>query len=284
MSLAATGRAIVFRLGADLAVTNREAEYGQLLRAARDLGYRIVTVAELWDRREAARGERLLAIRHDVDIRNAAGNAMFLRVELAHGAKATSYFRRWTTAAHAAHIERLHAAGFEVGYHFEEAATVAKELGLTTREAVLEQRERIRDRFAANCAEFRQRWSPEMRSVSSHGDWVNRRLGFVNNEFLDAELRERCGLDFEAYDEPLMAAADVYVSDVAAPPRAGRTATAWATRCETAARPSTSLPTSASGTATRSRRRRRTSTASSTIWRFGGEPAPDVPATAAPGT
>lgn len=218
MSLAATGRAIVFRLGADLAVTNREAEYGQLLRAARDLGYRIVTVAELWDRREAARGERLLAIRHDVDIRNAAGNAMFLRVELAHGAKATSYFRRWTTAAHAAHIERLHAAGFEVGYHFEEAATVAKELGLTTREAVLEQRERIRDRFAANCAEFRQRWSPEMRSVSSHGDWVNRRLGFVNNEFLDAELRERCGLDFEAYDEPLMAVADVYVSDVAAPP------------------------------------------------------------------
>ncbi len=206
------------RLWADVAITSRANEYGELLARSNELGYRLVSMTQFDQLRRSGGLEqdgRYLAIRHDVDIGDVRGNEAFHRLEVLHGAHATYYFRLRTAHVHAGFIARLRRDGFEVGYHFEEAATIAKRLGLRNRAEVLTRGEEIIGAFRANVASFRSRWNPDLASVASHGDWINRRLGVVNNEFVGPGLLDELGLAFEAYQADLHAAFDVYVSDVA---------------------------------------------------------------------
>ena len=164
------------------------------------------------------RPARILALRHDIDVVDVAGNEAFLAAETAVGATATYYLRLATAPAHAGFVGRLHDAGFEVGYHYEEAATLAKRIRARDRAAVDAQRAAVEAAFRGNVDRFRARYAPDLRSVASHGDWMNRALGFRNNEFVTPELLTACGLDFEAYDASVLGRADAYVSDVATPP------------------------------------------------------------------
>jgi hypothetical protein len=204
--------------------SDRAGEYARLLRAGLDAGYEFVSLAEFAARTRTSVEERprLVALRHDVDIADVQGNRAFHQLELAAGARSTYYFR-WTTArAHERLIDRLVADGFEVGYHYEEAATVAKRRGLTSEASVEAHRDEIADLMRWRTAEFRRRWNPALASASSHGDWINRRLGFSNDQLVDADLLADCGIAFEAYGDAILGRADVYVSDVAPCPAAWR--------------------------------------------------------------
>lgn len=219
MSAVETVRAVILRIRASYGRTDRLAEYARLLASARDAGYEGVSLAEFHARSAGGTGgERLLALRHDVDIDDVAGDEAFYAAERAVGARSTFYFRRSTAPAHASLIARLLASGFEVGYHYEEAATIAKRHHLHDRAAVIDHRAEVARHFRRNCDAFRKRWSPDLVSAASHGDWINRRLGFANHEFLSDQLMADCGLRFEAYGADLLGRADVYLSDVAAPP------------------------------------------------------------------
>jgi hypothetical protein len=212
-------RAIAARVAVDLRPGNRGAEYEALLRQAESAGYAITGIEDLQSRLAAGKPtDRVLAIRHDVDIPNVAGNEMFFEVEKRLGARATYYFRLSTAGSHARFIPRLLDSGFDVGYHFEEAATVAKQHRLQTREEVLSRRAEISAAFRSNCASIRASWGPNLRSAAAHGDWINRRLRFVNQELIDATDIAAAGLAFEAYDPAFLDAVGVYVSDVASPP------------------------------------------------------------------
>jgi len=217
MNMIAATSTAVGRFRDDYLGRNRRAEYAALLWNAREAGYELVTLADFYRRPRPRDGStsRLLALRHDVDIRDVAGNETFWAVERAMGARSTFYFRRSTVHAHRAVIRRLLRDGFEVGYHFEEAAALAKQRGLKHRSEVFSQRDAIQDAFHRNCTAFRHRWNQDLVSAASHGDWINRRLGFNNHELLSPQLLADCGLLFEAYGEDIMSLADVYVSDVA---------------------------------------------------------------------
>ncbi len=211
--------AIAARLVADLKPMNRGAEYESVLRSALDAGYEVIGLEEYQSRiNRGILNRPTLAIRHDVDIGNVAGDEMFLAIERRLGVSATYYFRLSTARSHARFIDRLHKAEFEVGYHFEEPATLAKRDRLQSRDAVFAHRAEIASRFLENCAAIRASWGPALRSASSHGDWVNRRLGFTNEELIDEALLAEANLEFEAYDPQLLEASEVYVSDVATPP------------------------------------------------------------------
>ena len=212
---------LVARLKADVVPSNRTVEYAGLLRQALDAGYAISNLRDFNAAREgidSGSAQLRLVLRHDVDITNVAGNELFFAVEQAAGVTSTFYFRRSTVASHRGLIRRLRDTGNEVGYHFEEGATLAKELRLRRREDVLAHRGDIVERFLANCAQFRRDWNPELVSVSSHGDWVNTRLGFINNEFVDRDVLQAAQLSFEAYDTRLMESVECYISDVAERP------------------------------------------------------------------
>ena len=209
------------RIRADYGGRDRAAEYRSLLEGARDAGFDLVSLATF----RAAVGDaaaaperRILGLRHDIDIADVAGNEAFLAAERAVGASATYYLRLATAPAHASFMGRLRDAGFEVGYHYEEAATLAKRIRARDRAAVEAERPAIEAAFQQNVSRFRARFAPDLRSVASHGDWKNRALGFRNSEFVTPELLAACGLDFEAYDGSVLGRADAYVSDVAAPP------------------------------------------------------------------
>ena len=220
MTVGQSARTALLRARARYGGRDRMAEYAALLTAARDEGYEIVPLRELHERLQAGTltDRRVLALRHDVDISDVAGNEGFWSIERSLGVRSTFYFRLSTVEAHRRLIPALLGAGFEVGYHFEEGAAIAKRLGLAHRSMILERRDEVEGLFERNCRTFRDRWSRDLASVASHGDWVNRRLGFANHELVSAALLASCGIRFEAYDHVLMNASDVYVSDVARPP------------------------------------------------------------------
>ncbi len=250
MGIASSVTALAGQVRRRYRTTDRVAEYARVLRTARDAGFDLVSLAEL-DARCAAADElaadepaagapgagapgagtpgagtpgadrgRIIALRHDVDIPDPAGNAAFHAAELEVGARSTFYFRRSTVGAHATLIRRLLDDGFEVGYHYEEGATIAKRHALANRAAVEARREEVAELLQANCEAFRERWNPGLVSIASHGDWMNRRLGFANHELVTPELLDRCGLRFEAYGDRILGRVDLYVSDVATPPEA----------------------------------------------------------------
>ena len=213
-------RLIAGRVGHDYVGRDRGLEYRSTLARAVEAGYELTSLMEFHAQTGTVgnRDHRLIALRHDVDITDVAGNEAFYLSELAMGARSTFYFRLSTVSTHASLIRRLLADGFEVGYHFEEAASLAREAAFDRRSSVELLGSTIADRFRRNCDMFRVRWNPGLSSVSAHGDWVNRRLGFTNQEFVGPDLLSECGLRFEAYGPDLLGRVDAYVSDVAVPP------------------------------------------------------------------
>jgi hypothetical protein len=208
------------RLLADYGSPGRGEEYLSILRLARDRGYRLLSLEDFVAcSRDGGGSARCVILRHDVDIDDVPGNEAFFRAELEVGARATYYFRLSTARTHLGLIERLRDAGFEVGYHFEEGATLAKQWRWRSREEVFGHRDEIVSAFRQNCESIRNSWSPALRSVAAHGDWINRKLGFINNELIDRRTLAECGLAFEAYDSDIRDAVDTYVSDVATPPQ-----------------------------------------------------------------
>ena len=212
----------VHRLMAELKAGDRAEEYEALLRQALDAGYRLIRlqdfVASLSGEAAPLTG-RTLVLRHDVDVSNVAGNRMLFRIESALGARSSYFFRLSTAPAHSRFIGELLEAGFEVGYHFEEAATIAKEHRLRRREDVLARRDEIAERFITECARIRATWAPGLTSAASHGHWLNRRLEITNHELIDTATLDAAGIDYEAYEARIMDAAAVYVSDVAVAPQ-----------------------------------------------------------------
>ncbi len=159
--------------------------------------------------------QKVLCLRHDVDIINPVATKTFFDVELSLGVKATYYIRFYTAGANRKLLEALHDNGFEVGYHYEEIATFVKEHKLRSRKAIYENMERIRARFMENCHVFRERYAQNMTSICGHGDWANVRFSLYNPELITQQMLDGLDLDFEAYQPQLMSLFDVYVSDVA---------------------------------------------------------------------
>ena len=54
--------------------------------------------------------------------------------------------------------------------------------------------------FVPLCTNIKKNTGLPMRSVASHGDFVNRKLGLSNAQLLTPSVRERCSIAVEAYD------------------------------------------------------------------------------------
>ena len=171
-------------------------DYRRLLERARALGYACRSLAG-HEASLPAGSERTLVVRHDVDTDPATAGAKFA-IERELGVTASYYFR--LTTADAGLMREMAGAGFEVGYHFEEIATVAKERRLRTKAEVKAHMPEIRRRFAANLDELRRRTGLPLRTVAAHGDMANRYLGYSNRKLLSPRLRRDLGIDREAYD------------------------------------------------------------------------------------
>lgn len=209
-------RAVRGRIYQDFLMQSRLEEYRELLGSLRDTGYTFITMRELaaFATAGGAEGPRTCVIRNDVDSDPTTAKAMF-EIDQAIGGRSTYYFRLSTMDQSL--MRTMAECGSEVGYHYEEIATYAKRHGLRTRSDVEANLPRIRQEFARNMEGYRGLVGDYPKTLASHGDFANRRLGVTNTLIIDDEQRSRFGIVAEAYDAWLMARVDCRISDASYP-------------------------------------------------------------------
>ncbi len=211
-------KSVYFRIYSDFFMPSRLWIYEQLLREALDRGYEVHSVASFWEALKSGgptAGQRYLILRHDIDTDLKTARAMW-RIERKLAARATYYFRLSTLDV--ALMQEIHQSGGEASYHYEEIATIGKEKGLDTKDQIARLMPVIRERFAVNVRDVRNKTGLPIHTVASHGDFLNRKLGIINCEILrDDSLRVTLGIELEAYDEAMMRHVTARHSDTLAP-------------------------------------------------------------------
>jgi hypothetical protein len=212
------------RFYADFLLPDRLQEYRQLLVRAAELGYRAMSIGEyrravaahehrstlaaqerqcavaLQEHRPALaapeqNGTKVLILRHDIDTDVPTAKLQF-EIERSLGVSASYFFRLATVDVE--FMRHLHACGSDVGYHYEELSTVAREQRLRTRGEVELHLPEIRERFRENLRELRAIADLPLRFVAAHGDMANRHLGMRNQELLDDALLSELQIEVTA--------------------------------------------------------------------------------------
>jgi hypothetical protein len=120
-------------------------------------------------------------------------------IERELGMVGTWFFRRSTWDV--PFMRELVAAGCEVGYHYEELATVIKRQGVGSAEAARAQIGAARVLLRASLAELRADSGLPLDVLAAHGDFANRAVDVSNVELLaDPGFRAQVGVRLEAYD------------------------------------------------------------------------------------
>jgi hypothetical protein len=98
-------------------------------------------------------------------------------------------------------MRELGRAGCEVGYHYEELATVVKEQGAAGEARARALIPTARARLRGSLAELRATSGLPLDVLAAHGDWANRACGVSSVELLaDPAFRDEAGVRLEAYD------------------------------------------------------------------------------------
>jgi hypothetical protein len=206
------------RVYADFLMPSRLPEYGRFLESVLAAGYRVVGIEAFWRLATAQAGppnERLFVLRHDIDTDPGTAAAMW-SIERSLGIASCYFFRLSTVEPDL--MARIAADRGEVGYHYEELATIAKARRLRTRESALAALPAARELFSGNLNELRSTTGLPVRTAASHGDFVNRQLGVPNSTILeDHGFRHQVGIDLEGYDEALISRMRVRSTDAGPP-------------------------------------------------------------------
>ncbi len=205
------------RLYSDYVMPSRMEEYRQLNIKAKELGYSHMTMLSFVEGyQEGKLPDKVFINRHDIDtdlLRAAEWN----KIETELSITATYYFRLDT--AEPGLMDQILRSGSEIGYHYEEVASYAYRMRIRSKEEILTHLEPIRALFRKNLEAFNARLSKPVRTIASHGDFVNRMLDVPNHILLEESIRASFSLVAEAYDPWLLEAINVYISDRPHPER-----------------------------------------------------------------
>jgi hypothetical protein len=175
--------------------------FRRLVAHAVELEYETMTLsafAEHVAARAPAPRALVLLLRHDIDSDVQRARRMW-EIERTLGVVGTYFFRRSTWDVQL--MRELVAGGCEVGYHYEELATLIKERGVVDAGAARGLIATARERLRRSLAELRAESGLALDVLASHGDFANRAVDVSNVELLDdAEYRARIGVRLEAYD------------------------------------------------------------------------------------
>jgi len=212
-----TLRSLKGHLYQNFIMPDRLEAFRKLLREIAGKGYRFTTIEAFASAIKAGNipDGPLCILRVDIDSDPDGAGRMFDIASAEGGVHATYYFRLATLDPHLA--DRIRSQGSEVGYHFEELATCAKQMGLRTPEEIEANRQPMRDAFRRNVIYFRDAMGEPLQTVAAHGDFLNRRIGVKSQRIVDPALLDECGIAAEAHEPWLLRAIDARVSDRPAP-------------------------------------------------------------------
>lgn len=211
-------KATYYRIYSDFFMPSRLKEYKSLLQKALGQNYEIhsvISFLRLIENEGVDEKKKYLILRHDIDTDLVTAKEMW-KIEQQLGIESSYYFRLSTIDV--SFMQTIHASGSEASYHFEEIATYCKRNKLKNRDDVHNNIENIRSIFKENYLYLKQLTGLPMKTVASHGDFVNRKLGISNEEILkDERLRTELGIHLEVYDEAVMKYVTRRHSDMLAP-------------------------------------------------------------------
>ncbi len=205
------------RLYCDYLMPSQLAAYEKVVHQAQDAGYRQISVRGYFDlvRDGSCAPGKVLVHRHDIDTDLRTTRKLF-EIEQKHGIISSFYFRLSTLDFGL--MREIENYGSEASYHYEELAAYAKKHRIKDPVILRQRMPEIRSNFRANFSRIEHGLGKKMRTVASHGDFVNRRLKLTNTEILDdPQLRQECGIACETYDRALLDHIDLYISDRPAP-------------------------------------------------------------------
>ena len=181
----------------------------ELLIKFRDNGYIFTTIEAFAERK--VKKEKIVILRHDIDTdKEYAFKLAQFEKEL--GITGTYYFRlnTWDDKI----IENLSENDFEVSYHYEEIATYIKKNKIKNSLDVFTNMQEIRDECFKNIVNIRKRSGLPIKTVASHGDFINRKIGITNTLiFKSSEFRKQCNIICEAYDYIIEGNLDIRLAD-----------------------------------------------------------------------
>jgi len=193
-------------------MADRLLEYRGLLAGILERGYRFIPMADFASsvRKGVLLQDPVALLRVDVDS-DPAGAGLMFEAERELGIRSTYYFRLSTIDSSLIGAMTQH--GTEVGYHFEEASTLARRRAIRNAADVERCRDILREHFRQNVTLFGQRAGATPRTVAAHGDFLNRKLGISNNFFIDSALLEELGLIAETYQRWLVSHISARIAD-----------------------------------------------------------------------
>ncbi len=206
-------KSIFNRIYSDYLMPSRLDEYEKIIQTLVEKGYEVVSFRQYclkYENNELA-DKKYFINRHDIDT-DVSTAKEFFKIEKKYNVNASYYFRQTTLDYD--FMQEIESYGSEASYHFEEIAQYCKDNHIKSREEAIAKLDEIKAVFEKNFLEIERKLGVKIYTVCSHGDFVNRALKIVNNEITkDKELRERLGIGFETYDEPVKKTFDFYLSD-----------------------------------------------------------------------
>jgi hypothetical protein len=202
------------RIFADFLMPSRLRKFEQLLKFALENKYQTYSIIQFWRITEG--GNKLppgniLLLRHDVDTDSTTAEKMW-NIENTLGVKSTYFFRLSTLDIQL--MKRIEESGSEATYHYEELSTICKRDRIRSSQEIQNSLPKMRELFARNIKQLRERTGLPMRSVASHGDFINRKMGIRNVIIMqDMSFRKEVDIDVEAYDESAMKLVESRFSD-----------------------------------------------------------------------
>lgn len=199
------------RIYRDFFMPIRVKEYNDMLSYAKDNGYEFHTLRSFVQLPSVEKNKKYIILRRDVDTASNRVQRKMLQAEIRNGARCSSYFRMNTL--NQSLMRQIEANGGEASYHYEEIATWCYKHRERRKEVVLEHLEDFRAMFVKNVAKIREEYNVPVLTVSSHGEYVNRKLNIDNQIIVNEEMLRECGILIDAYNEEYLSKCSVRIHD-----------------------------------------------------------------------
>jgi hypothetical protein len=189
-------------------------EYVRLIVDAVKNGYEHITIPDFYNivKNNTLNSQKKYFIhRHDIDSDTTTARS-FWEIEKKYNIKTSFYFRLSTLDIGL--MREIHQYGSEVGYHYEELAQYCKDHSIKSPEEAKKHFAAIIDIFKRNFKSVESKTGFKIRTIASHGDFVNRKLNLTNFAFITDKLMQELNIDFECYNELLLKNYGTILSDL----------------------------------------------------------------------
>lgn len=210
-------KTIINRVYSDYVMSSRLPEFENIIKAALLNGYKYVSLIEFYDlvvNGKLDTSANYFVHRHDIDTDTMTARQMF-EIEKKYNVKSSYYFRLSTLDLDL--MKEINAFGSEASYHFEELAQFCKDNRIRSKDLVAQRMDEIRTIFVTNFLRIEEETEKKIRSVVSHGDFVNRKMGIKNSIIINEAIRKELKIDVEGYDDILLKNYSVILSDTEYP-------------------------------------------------------------------